>query len=558
MSLGVVVGSYEHTIYGYALDVKDFGEDTEGEEEKRFRSAFSLPVHGGCIKSIASSGKWVASGGSDEIISVMDLEQDGQVCVLQQHSGDVTSLAFHSDKFLYSASLDGTIAIFRTSDWELLSSLKAHKGGVTSIAVHPSGKVALSVGKDNTMKIWNMLTFKCALTTTQRGATFCGWCPSGDRYAVVADRTLFVHVLGGGLEKKMVQETPILCFAFISETQVATGGNDGYLRVWDIPSAECKLKLKGPGDRIRGLDILPGSPHPLAMTASSNGTVSVWELNEAHEEGGRLLMSSQVPARLTCLAISGRVLHADYDASSVARFTSQVQPAPVDASSSSDSTPSSSSASTSSSSSASTSSSSASTTSSSAALSTASTSSSASSSTPGRKRLQITSHKRRDQVAADQKTAADQSSTPGKPGVPKVTLKKRPAPDSDDEDDLDLDMEFDYDEGENDSDDEQERKRPGKGKKQMAKPGGNKGQGQGKGAAGKGQGKGQGQGQGKSSAGKGPGKGQGKSPAGKGPGKGTAQPSPKHDASSSNSKNKKNKKPKVTGRAAQVDLSKFD
>jgi WD40 repeat protein len=32
-----------------------------------------------------------------------------------------------------------------------------HKGPIHDIAVHPSGKLALSVSKDNTMKLWNLV-----------------------------------------------------------------------------------------------------------------------------------------------------------------------------------------------------------------------------------------------------------------------------------------------------------------------------------------------------------------------------------------------------------------
>ena len=35
--------------------------------------------------------------------------------------------------------------------------LSGHKEPITSISIHPSGKLALSVSKDNTMKLWNLV-----------------------------------------------------------------------------------------------------------------------------------------------------------------------------------------------------------------------------------------------------------------------------------------------------------------------------------------------------------------------------------------------------------------
>lgn len=35
--------------------------------------------------------------------------------------------------------------------------LSGHKEPITSVSIHPSGKLALSVSKDNTMKLWNLV-----------------------------------------------------------------------------------------------------------------------------------------------------------------------------------------------------------------------------------------------------------------------------------------------------------------------------------------------------------------------------------------------------------------
>jgi WD40 repeat protein len=40
-------------------------------------------------------------------------------------------------------------------------------GAVNSLAVHPSGKLALSVGRDKTLRVWNLLVGKPAFTTTR-------------------------------------------------------------------------------------------------------------------------------------------------------------------------------------------------------------------------------------------------------------------------------------------------------------------------------------------------------------------------------------------------------
>lgn len=86
--------------------------------------------------------------------------------------GSITHLIFPSRSHLLSASEDGTLCLFRARDWAVLRSLKGHKGRVNAIAVHPSGKVALSVGKDRALRMWDLMRGKgVASTKLGKGTT---------------------------------------------------------------------------------------------------------------------------------------------------------------------------------------------------------------------------------------------------------------------------------------------------------------------------------------------------------------------------------------------------
>jgi protein MAK11 len=52
---------------------------------------------------------------------------------------------------------DTMLRIWRCHDWECVHVLSGHKEAITSVSIHPSGKLALSVSKDNTMKLWNLV-----------------------------------------------------------------------------------------------------------------------------------------------------------------------------------------------------------------------------------------------------------------------------------------------------------------------------------------------------------------------------------------------------------------
>lgn len=71
--------------------------------------------------------------------------------------GAITSLTFPTPSHLLSTSEDSTITVFRTRDWVPLRTLKGHTGKVNCVDVHPSGKVALSVGRDQTLRMWDLM-----------------------------------------------------------------------------------------------------------------------------------------------------------------------------------------------------------------------------------------------------------------------------------------------------------------------------------------------------------------------------------------------------------------
>jgi protein MAK11 len=100
---------------------------------------------------------------------------------LSHHSSSLSALYFPTRAKLISASEDNTIAICRTRDWTVLSTIKAPipkalgrpsgdtaapgevPAGVNDLAVHPSMKLMVTVGKgEKSMRLWNLVTGKKA------------------------------------------------------------------------------------------------------------------------------------------------------------------------------------------------------------------------------------------------------------------------------------------------------------------------------------------------------------------------------------------------------------
>ncbi|KAI1268334.1 WD repeat domain-containing protein [Xylariaceae sp. FL1019] len=205
----IITGSYDRVLHGLTATVSS-------DNKVDFADTFLFNAHSSAIRCLAVSplstpepGKaqkvMLASGSSDERINVYSISahppkrrekdtlssiaprkilenaKNRELGTLLHHESSVTQLSFPSRSKLISASEDSTIAVTRTRDWSLLSSIKVPipkpqgrpsgdtaalggtPAGVNSFAVHPSDKVMISVSKsERCMRLWNLMTAKKA------------------------------------------------------------------------------------------------------------------------------------------------------------------------------------------------------------------------------------------------------------------------------------------------------------------------------------------------------------------------------------------------------------
>ena len=105
--------------------------------------------------------------------------------------GPFTSLRFSkkADR-LVSGSDDGMITIWRIKDWACVSSKPAHKGSITDLDVNPSGKVMISCGRDNNVRLWDMTSSKELYSRSTKGRGYGGFRSCG---SVLAAKVSVMH-----------------------------------------------------------------------------------------------------------------------------------------------------------------------------------------------------------------------------------------------------------------------------------------------------------------------------------------------------------------------------
>ena len=213
----VVIGTYEKTLHGIQAT---FSLEAPESSHVQFADTFLLSPHDAAIRCLAlsplsaaeqskSQKLILASGSSDQVVNLYHISRTAQVRKLvtgekgsslselhieekvnsknkelgslQHHGGSVNALYFPTRSKLISAADDCTMAIARTKDWTILSTIKAPvpkargrpsgdtaplgeaPAGINDLAVHPSMKLMVSVGKgERCMRLWNLVTGKKA------------------------------------------------------------------------------------------------------------------------------------------------------------------------------------------------------------------------------------------------------------------------------------------------------------------------------------------------------------------------------------------------------------
>ncbi|CAG8495795.1 12151_t:CDS:2, partial [Racocetra persica] len=304
----IVVGSYERILYGInGRWVKsDQNNFDKCKPSLHFDPTFIFPAHIGCIKAVAVGSRYLASGSTDEVIKLYDIKKRKELGSLLQHEGSITTIQFYNKTHMISGSEDGTVCIWRTKDWECLKVLKGHKGRVNSVDIHPSGKIALSVSSDKTVRLWNFLTGrKASVNKLGREGEMVLWNSLGDHYAILMGQEIEIYNITDGqvTQNFQLKHSRYLCMRYFAHETfgdlLITGGEDKTVRVVKDISV------------IYSMPPTYSTPLSLLTSISSDGVINVWTLDEIWSNKEREdvtittpLASYDTKSRLTCVALS--------------------------------------------------------------------------------------------------------------------------------------------------------------------------------------------------------------------------------------------------------------
>jgi WD40 repeat protein len=185
--------------------------------------------HAGAIIALAAApnGQALVSAGKDRTLRYWRPTDGGPLGSLVAHSAELTGLAIGPNSNpCYTTAADGTLKF-----WSLppvgSRPLPAHEKAVTALALSKDGNLVVSGGADKSVRLSNVANGQESVALADNGALVA---------AGTADRLLVWQAGDGRLLAQPLAKGGVGAAAFSpSLTQLATGGKDGLLRLWQMP-----------------------------------------------------------------------------------------------------------------------------------------------------------------------------------------------------------------------------------------------------------------------------------------------------------------------------------
>jgi WD40 repeat protein len=244
--------------------------------------------------------RYILSGHNDEVSDVSYSPQDGQfasashdrtiriwdvetgVCrrVLSGHNSSVCSVTYSPNgRQVASGSEDGTVRLWDV-EARVCHRIKAHSSGVFSVVYSPEGNLVASGSGDKTVRLWDIPveTSRPASSRHAEDVLCIKYSPKGGEIVSRSTESiLFLDMMTRVMHREFRGHSGTVTSAVYSPhgNQMASGGTDKTVRLWNMGTGECQHMLTGHSDWVNCIAYSP-QRNQLA-SASNDTTVRLWD-----------------------------------------------------------------------------------------------------------------------------------------------------------------------------------------------------------------------------------------------------------------------------------------
>ena len=202
--------------------------------------------------AIAPDGSWLASGHEDGSVRIWDRVTGEQRAVLTGQAEAVTAVAIAPDGSWLASGDFAVVRIWDPATGQLRAVLTGQAEAVTAVAIAPDGSWLASGGENGSVRIWDSPSGEQPAVLTGHADRKSG----GRRRIAVPDGTWLpsdgsvqIRVPPAGqldtVRAEHIRRMSTVAFAS-DGSWLASGGEDGSVRIWDTVTGEQRAVLAGP------------------------------------------------------------------------------------------------------------------------------------------------------------------------------------------------------------------------------------------------------------------------------------------------------------------------
>jgi len=256
------------------------------EDKTKFR--FNTGTNTVTCVAVSSQGRYLAWGGADGPIRIVDLQSGRVRTGLRGHMDLITSLAFSGDgQSLASGSDRGTVEIWNVDSWTFRASFAGHTNRVNRLAFHPKDAVLQSTGADDTIRIWDLkpLGESKVFKSPQAGQKLCV-SPDGRilaAYGGLNNTVRFWRLQPDFRELPALptQKGVILSVAFDQDAKtVFVSTHDSVVTRWEFASLS---PMETYWQRVLAKRLALSADSTVLATAGNDNLIRIWDVDSGRE-----------------------------------------------------------------------------------------------------------------------------------------------------------------------------------------------------------------------------------------------------------------------------------